>query len=482
MSQRVNVGRSRDSLLWASIFFLHLVWALSMPLFSSPDEPANFIKASAVVRGELVGENFPANLQVSYWMTVVDIDPRFANAHSVPTCFAFKSDQPACSSPLEEFGPAEGKPATNVGRYPPLAPAIAGVGTVFGVRDASVIGARVVLGATCSSLITLGIVALRRRAVSGSAVLFALFPGTIFFGSTMSPSGLEIAGAIALWCGLLCQGVGTKDRVVSWAVLFGGIAVIGSRPIGFVVYGIIVVIAALANGRPWAILKNHHRSFAAHTVAIFAMIVWYFVVYDAQSSSSLVAGTDGMSLSRQITHGIESIPRMIDESFGNFGWLDTPMPRLALYLLVGLVAAGMSMGLRGANSRTLGAIALALVTVGAMVVVIDVNYYGLFRVFGVQGRHVAPIMVGAILIATSRLSSHTPRDRVFAVSWALLVGWSSWGALRRYTVGIRPDNVFDMFSIPQWTPMLGLWPSLVLLMTAPLVVAFVVTMKRGGVS
>jgi lipoprotein signal peptidase len=264
--------------------------------------------------------------------------------------------------------------------------------------------------------------------------------------------------------------------------LFGGIAVIGSRPIGFVVYGIIVVIAALANGRPWAMLKNHHRSFAAHTVAIFAMIVWYFVVYDAQSSSSLVAGTDGMSLSRQITHGIESIPRMIDESFGNFGWLDTPMPRLALYLLVGLVAAGMSMGLRGANSRTLGAIALALVTVGAMVVVIDVNYYGLFRVFGVQGRHVAPIMVGAILIATSRLSSHTPRDRVFAVSWALLVGWSSWGALRRYTVGIRPDNVFDMFSTPQWTPMLGLWPSLVLLMTAPLVVAFVVTMKRGGVS
>ena len=469
-------------LLWGSIFVLHLVWALSMPLFSGPDEPANFIKAAAVARGELIGENYPANLQVSYWMTVVDIDPRFANAHSVPTCFAFKSDQPACSAPLEEFGPAEGRPATNVGRYPPLAPAIAGVGTVFGVSDWSVIGARLVLAATCSFLIMLGILAFRRRGVSGAAVLFAFFPGTVFFASTMGPSGLEIAGAIALWCGLLSVDDATSSRVVSWAVLFGGIAVIGARPIGFVVYGIIVAIAALAIAGPSAMCRRFRGAFMTHAVAIFSMVLWYFVVYDAQSSSSLVEGTEGMALTRQITHGIESIPRMIDESFGNFGWLDTPMPRLALYLLIGLIASGMSVGLRRANSRTLGAIALAVVAVGSMVVVIDVNYYGLFRLFGVQGRHVAPIMVGAILIATSRLTCQVVRDRVFAVSWALLLGWSAWAALRRYTVGIRPDNVFDMFSTPQWTPTLGLWPSLTLLMLAPLLVAFVATMKPGGTS
>lgn len=458
---------------------LHLVWSLSMPLFSSPDEPANFIKASAVIRGELVGRGVPANLQISYWTTRVDIDPKFTHAHSVPTCFAFKSDTPACDAPLQNFGSAERRPATNVGRYPPLAPAIAGVGTFFGVDDRSVYGARIVLAAVCSFLISLGLVVFRRRGVSGSAVLLALFPGTVFLASTMSPSGLEIAGAIALWCGLLSIDDSASDRLARWAVLLGGLALIGARPIGFVVYAVVLCIAALATRRARALWLCHGRSMALHAIAIAFMVTWYVAVYDEQSSSSLVEGTEGMPLSRQITHGIESIPRMIDESLGNFGWLDTPMPRLALYLLVGLISAGISLGLRGAHPRSLLALALCTSTVAVMVVVIDVNYYGLFRLFGVQGRHVAPLLVGAILIATSRLSPRVVQDRAFAFGWALLLGWSAWGALRRYVVGIRPDNVLDMFVEPQWTPLLGLWPSLILLLAAPLLVAVVATTPLG---
>lgn len=450
-----------------------------MPLFSSPDEPANFIKASAVVRGEWVGENVPADLQISYWMTRVDIDPRFAHAHSVPTCFAFKSDTPACNAPLADFGPAEGKPATNVGRYPPLAPAIAGLGTFFGVDDRSVYGARIALAAVCSLLIALGIAVLRRRGTSGTAVLLALFPGTVFFASTMSPSGLEIAASIALWCGLLSVDEPSSNRLERWAILLGGLAVIGTRPIGFVVYTTIVVIAALAAKEPRRLWRRHGRLVGIHVFAILAMMIWYVVVYDAQSTNSLVEGTAGMPLSRQITHGLESIPRMIDESFGNFGWLDTPMPRLALYLLVGLIAAGMALGSRGARPRALMAMLLALTSAAVMVVVIDVNYYGLFRLFGVQGRHVAPLMVGAILIAASRLDRQGTRDRVLALGWAVIMGWSAWGALRRYSVGIRSDNVIDMFGNPTWTPLLGLWPTLILVMVAPFCVAMVVTWEWG---
>lgn len=468
----------RAPLLWGSIFFLHVVWALSMPLFSSPDEPANFIKAAAVVRGEWIGKNYPANLQVSYWMTVVDIDPRFANAHSVPTCFAFKSDQPACNTPLQDYGPAEGMPATNVGRYPPLAPTIAGLGTVFGVDDRSVFGARIVLAAVCSLLITLGVTALRRRGASGVAVLLALFPGTIFFASTMSPSGLEIAGAIALWCGLLCATGASVDSSTMWAISLGGLAVIGSRPIGFFVYLIILGLVMIHSSRTFELLRQLSKTLIVHAAAIMGMIAWYFIVYDAQSSKSLVAGEKAMALTRQVTHGLESVPRMIDESFGNFGWLDTPMPRLALYLLVGLIAAGMSFGLHGAGWRTISAIGAGMAAIAGMVVVIDVNYYSLFRLFGVQGRHVAPIMVGVILMATSRLGKNIVRDRVLAFSWAALVGWSAWGALRRYSVGIKPDNAFEMFTNAQWSPIIGFWTAVVLLMVAPFLTAFVMTSRR----
>jgi len=462
------------------MFLLHVVWSLSMPLFASPDEPANFIKSAAVVRGEWVGENYPANLQVSYWMTLVDIDPRFANAHQVPTCFAFKSDQPACDVPLQSFGPAEGMPATNVGRYPPLAPTIAGLGTIFGVDDRSVFGARIVLAGVCSLLVTLGILVSRRRGVSGVAVLLALFPGTIFFASTMSPSGLEIAGAIALWCGLLRAVESKPDLVAAWAVLLGGLAVIGARPIGFFVYAIILVVSTIFVGNPVSLWRHYRQAFFIHGPAVLGMVVWYFTVYDEQSSESLVAGEKAMALTRQITHALESVPRMIDESFGNFGWLDTPMPRFALYLLVGLIAAGMSFGLRGAGTRTFVALAVGVAAIVGMVVVIDVNYYSLFRLFGVQGRHVAPIMVGLVLMATARLGTERVRDRVLACGWAALVGWSAWGALRRYTVGIRPDNAFEMFSHPQWSPAIGLWPALILLIAAPFFVAFVVTSEKVG--
>lgn len=467
-------------LLWVSIFVLHVAWALSMPLFSSPDEPANFIKSAAVVRGEWIGENYPANLQVSYWMTVVDIDPRFANAHSVPTCFAFKSDQPACDIPLQGFGPAEKSPATNVGRYPPLAPMIAGLGTVFGVDDRSVFAARIVLAAVCSCLIALGVTAIRRRGSSGAAVLLALFPGSIFFASTMSPSGLEIAGAIALWCGLLRLDDDEVSHSISWAVLLGGIAVIGARPVGFFVYFLILGIALIHDKRPIALVRLHSKSLILHGLAILGMIGWYFIVYDAQSSRSLLEGEAAMAFTRQITHGLESVPRMIDESFGNFGWLDTPMPRLILYLLVGLIAAGMSFGLHGARWRTFSAVGAGLAAIVTMVVFIDVNYYSLFRLFGVQGRHVAPIMVGVILIATSRLDRNTARDRALALGWAALVGWSAWGALRRYSVGIKPDNAFEMFTNAQWSPIIGLWPALAILMVAPFLVALVVTSESGS--
>ena len=209
------------------------------------------------------------------------------------------------------------------------------------------------------------------------------------------------------------------------------------------------------------------------------MLAWYLTVYDVQSSKSLVADQVRAPLISRIAHGLASVPRMFDEGFGDFGWLDTPMPRLALYLLVGLIAAGMSLGLRGAGSRLLLAIVMVLGIIAGMVVFIDVNYYSLFRLFGVQGRHIAPLMVGAILLATSRLVRNRTHERVFALAWAVIVGWSAWGALRRYSVGIRPDNVFDMVIDPQWQPLLGLWPSLILLMAAPVLVAMVVTSHSG---
>jgi hypothetical protein len=101
-----------------------------------------------------------------------------------------------------------------------------------------------------------------------------------------------------------------------------------------------------------------------------------------------------------------------------------------------------------------------------MVVVIDLNYYELFRLYGVQGRHVMPILVGLPIVAGLDLAKSRRRDLVVVSGWALVMVWAFSGALRRYTVGIEPDNAFDVLFSPEWTPIIGVLPSLVSIVVA----------------
>ena len=104
-----------------AMFALMAVWSLMTPLFSGPDEPSNFVRSAAVVRGEWVGDNvLPAPLK-SYWTTLVDIDPQFGAANNIPWCFAPFSDHPGCGSRLEETQVTDIPAWTNMGRYPIVA-------------------------------------------------------------------------------------------------------------------------------------------------------------------------------------------------------------------------------------------------------------------------------------------------------------------------------------------------------------------------
>ncbi|TSA54037.1 MAG: hypothetical protein D4R44_02335 [Actinobacteria bacterium] len=101
-----------------SVFALMAVWSLLTPLFSGPDEPANFVRSAAVVRGEWVGENVAASAEKSYWTTTVQIDPQFGAANVIPWCFASFPDRPGCGSRLQEAQIIDNPAWTNMGRYP----------------------------------------------------------------------------------------------------------------------------------------------------------------------------------------------------------------------------------------------------------------------------------------------------------------------------------------------------------------------------
>jgi hypothetical protein len=114
-------------------------------------------------------------------------------------------------------------------------------------------------------------------------------------------------------------------------------------------------------------------------------------------------------------------------------------------------------------------IALCLLIV-VIVIVLDVNYYSMLRSFGAQGRHIVPLLIGLPIIAASACSWKRKWEVVAASVWGLVMVWAGLGALRRYTVGINGDNAMEMFANRAWNPVLGFWPTVMMLILSTLAV------------
>mgnify|MGYP000223740877 FL=1 len=456
-----------------AVFALMVVWSLMTPLFSGPDEPSNFVRSAAVVRGEWVGDNvLPAPLK-SYWTTSVNIDPQFGAANNIPWCFAPFSDRPGCGSRLEDTQVTDIPAWTNMGRYPIASFFISGIGTVFGAQDLSVRAARLMMSLACALLIALSVAAMKRRTTSSIGVLLAMLPGTVFLASTMNPSALEICAAIALWT--IMPSVIANDRTHFDVLAFSvaGALLILTRAIGPVLYALVIALSYVATKqrRPLMVIAQQFRNaLAIHGVAVLFAGWWYLKIYSFQTNNVLSEGIPSISLRSQIDEAVRHIPMLLDQAVGNFGWLDAPMPRVALYIIVALYCVVLARGIvvSSAGAR-IAMIALCLVTI-LVVIVLDVNYYSMLRSFGAQGRHIVPLLVGLPIIAASSFAWQRNWEIAAGGIWGLVMVWSGLGALRRYTVGINGDNAMDMFTDRAWNPVLGFWPTVSMLILATLAV------------
>ena len=465
--------RRSSTAFGVSVFALMAVWSLMTPLFSGPDEPSNFVRSAAVVRGEWVGDNvLPAPLK-SYWTTTVNIDPQFGAANNIPWCFAPFSDRPGCGSRLEDTQVTDIPAWTNMGRYPIVSFFISGIGTVFGAQDLSVRAARLMMSLACALLIALSVAVMKRRAASSSGVLLAMLPGTVFLASTMNPSALEICAAIALWT--IMPSVIAHDRTRFDVFAFGvaGALLILTRAIGPLLYVLIVALSYVATKqrRPlMAIAQQFRNTLAAHGVMVLFAGWWYIKIYSFQTNNVLSEGIPGISLRSQIDQAIRHIPILLDQAVGNFGWLDAPMPRVALYIIVALYCVVLAKGIVVGPARARIAMILLCLVTTVVVIVLDANYYSMLRSFGAQGRHIVPLLVGLPIIAASSFTWNRNWEATAVGLCGIVMIWAGMGALRRYTVGINGDNAMDMFTERAWNPILGFWPTVMMLILSTLAV------------
>ena len=456
-----------------AVFALMAVWSLMTPLFSGPDEPANYIKSAAVIRGEWVGSEFPPSLQMSYWTTYVHVNPQFGTPNLIPWQFASFPDHPGYDIAIED-APANDVPTwTNMGRYPVLPFIFSGVGTLLGPHDMSARVARLMTSAICAALLAMAAFAMRKRETSSVGILMAVVPGTIFLASTMNPSAIEICAAIALWAVTPIVISGSLERWSRFVFAISGSFLILTRPLSPVFYAVILMLCYVATSNRARVMQSarqHWRVFALHLATILFVAWWYLAIYSFHLSSKVITGLPSISIRSQIESALRHIPTLLDQAVGNFGWLDSPMPRGALVIFTFALLILIGRGLRSMTRREVIALLLLAAVTVLLVVAQDLNYYSLLRNFGSQGRHIVPLLVGLPIIAAGSFAWKRNWENAAVSIWGLVMVWSGLGALRRYTVGINGDNAFDMFTDRAWNPVLGFWPTVMMLILSTLAV------------
>jgi len=224
--------------------------------------------------------------------------------------------------------------------------------------------------------------------------------------------------------------------------------------------------------------RQHWRVFALHLATILFVAWWYLAIYSFHLSSKVSAGLPSISIRSQIESALRHIPALLDQAVGNFGWLDSPMPRGALVIFTFALLILIGRGLRSMTRREIIALLILATVTVLLVVAQDLNYYALLRSFGSQGRHIVPLLVGLPIIAASSFTWKRNWEVAAVGIWGLVMVWSGLGALRRYTVGINGNNAMDMFAGRAWNPVLGFWPTVMMLILSTLAVVSLFPFSR----
>jgi len=241
---------------------------------------------------------------------------------------------------------------------------------------------------------------------------------------------------------------------------------IGTRPLGPAIYLAVLLFccaAASGWGRLNEVWKRLRGVFTLHGVAVALAVAWYQLVFGEHTGTPVTAGSPSLGLNQQVVEAIQHIPVVLGQGIGNFGWLDTPMPRLALAIYFALLGSLLIFAAIRSTFLNSSLVVLLLITSGVLVIAQDINYYYLLRNFGSQGRHVMPLLVGVPLLALRQVRLTKRANGLVIASWAAVMMWSALAALRRYTVGIQPGNQLDMFSRAVWQPDIGVWSAVVAL-------------------
>ncbi len=440
---------TRDLVLASVAFFAVLAaWALANPLMAAPDEPAHATKASAVVRGQLLGEDLDPDVPGAESVRVPTL---FEHVVHLPECFAFRSDVTArcVPDPPRDYTRPTTTSSTAVS-YNPTYYVLVGVPSLVPTGLWTLYAMRLVSAALCA--VALAWAVAQALSVRGGrwvalGTLLAVTPMVAFLGSTINPAALEIAVALALWVSL---SVVIRDpdrtrlgrRMAAIAVLAAVFVNLrGLSPL----FLAIIVLACVASA-PWALslrvlrTRSTWRWLGVVAVASVLALAWTRGAGSLETDGAVNHPT--LDFRTAALWSLGDTSAYLENMIGEFGWVDTDLP-LWLLMLVALTTGTcvlLGLALAGTRQRVVMLVLATLIVVLPVVIhASQALYLGIIW----QGRYFLPAAVGmpvlaALAGAAPLARAHRFRRRVVVVlggAW-VLSGVVAFGAnLHRYAQG-----------------------------------------------
>lgn len=480
----------------AGVLLLAMIaaWAVAMPLMSSPDEPSHVIRAAAVARGlEGTPGTGPINADEPGVPTHVELPSRLVAVTEL-TCFRFEETVPAdCSAaPVDEVRPGVAIGTTYAGSYPPLYYALVGWPSLVLDGPAAVYAMRLVSALLTGALVLWGISTLVRttgRSTALWAAAIALTPMCLFLFGTVNPNGLEIASAFAFWAaclGLVRGGPTVRTAVLVQAAVAGALLVLvrTSGPL----WAVLIVGVALLCAQPGT-LRVLVRSRAVWWAVGVAVVAGVLAAAWIATHGSIVT-TSGRSpeLAQPrlvVAVMLLSVPALVEQMIGNFGWLDTeaPFPTTDAWVAALAVVLLLGLAVRRARRRRVA----LLVLLGLLVVVPIALTVPTAEAAGIiwQGRYSLPLAIGVPLVAVPLVVAGWAEVRALVFRLAAVVvvllgvghAFAFYWAERRYAEG--SEGSWATLH-PDWSSPLGFLP--IVLVYGLLTVALVVLVVRDVVA
>ena len=466
-----RAGCRHAGLLVAACFLLTFItfaaWSLVVPPFGSIDDPAQLVKAAAVVRGQLVGSPIPGGNSAD---ATVQVPAVFVRGTQVPWCFIDNFQTSAACAPAIQASDSLESVTTYVATYPPTYYALTGLPSLVAASVLGMYMMRLLSAALSALFITLAIMAIiwwSRSRLMVLAVLVAVTPMTLYLGGNVNPNGLEITTSVCVWVTgiiLVRERLYNPPRglVVLFGVAAGAMCLIRAISPFWVVLALLVLFC-LSPG-PLALLRLVRRREVQFS-AMFVLLASLFTTLWAIKEHSLSVLGSPVPTTVSTAHILATLFTLtggyLEQMVGAFDWVDfrgsmglqapavtyiTWLAVVSLAVITGLVLSDRKMRI------ALSATALGIVVVPMILTFLQVHQAG----YSWQGRYTLPFAAGLPLLAATAVD---PRGLLARRYWRLVTLAAAGLALaqilafaavvHRYAVGV--SGPLDFFS-SGWQP------------------------------